>query len=105
MVLSALGCLASVLVSSPALAQQRTFNQQKSAFAYCQRVITDDNPGMVPASLLPAFRRAFEFSGPVPSQGLRFRCYQGTVMGCTIGANPNCGKANTSTSSQGGDEW
>jgi hypothetical protein len=36
---------------------------------------------------------------------LNYRCYQGTVMGCVVGANLNCGKANISTSSRGGDEF
>jgi hypothetical protein len=36
---------------------------------------------------------------------LHFRCYQGTVMGCVVGANLNCGKANVSTTSRGADEW
>jgi hypothetical protein len=36
---------------------------------------------------------------------LNYRCYQGAVMGCAVGANLNCGKANVSTRSQGGDEF
>jgi hypothetical protein len=78
---------------------------QGSVYAYCARVVTDDDPGMVPTSLEPAFQRAFEFSGPVPREGLRFRCYQGTVVGCSLGANLNCGKANTSRTSGRGNEW
>jgi hypothetical protein len=90
-------------ICGPALGQQR-----EDAFKYCQRVGTDDNPGRVPASLVPAFKRAFGsmVDSTLSVEGyLNYRCYQGTVMGCVVGANLNCGKANISTSSQGGDEF
>jgi hypothetical protein len=89
----------------PASAQQRTLLAGEDPFAYCTRVVTDDDPGMVPTSLLPSFQRAFQFPGQVPREGLRFRCYQGTVMGCSMGANLNCGKANISRTSGRGNEW
>ena len=81
--------------------------QKEDVFKYCQRVVTDDDPGAVPASLIPSFVRAF---GSFPNAGslegfLHYRCYQGSVMGCVVGANLNCGKANISVASQGGDEW
>jgi len=39
------------------------------------------------------------------TMGVHFRCYQGTVMGCVVGANLNCGKADAGRTSAGGDEW
>jgi hypothetical protein len=69
--------------------------QQEDPFQHCQRVVTDDNPGPVPPSLIRAFARAFDMTPASVREGLtfgsfRYRCYQGTVMGCTVGANLNC---------------
>jgi hypothetical protein len=97
------GCMAIISTSNTGLAQQGTANSiapDESPFEYCARAGTIDDPGPAPSSLMPAFQRAFGFViGP------HFRCYQGTVMGCVVGANLNCGKAETSTTSRGGDEW
>ncbi len=80
----------------------------RKPFEYCHRVVTDDQPGEVPASLIPAFVRAFDSMATSSAniEGyLHFRCYQGTVMGCVVGANLNCGKADARQRSQGGDDW
>lgn len=81
---------------------------QEDAFGYCRRVTTDDDPGRVPASLVPAFVKAFGSmaTSALNVEGyLHYRCYQGTVMGCVVGANLNCGKADVSQTSHGGDDW
>jgi hypothetical protein len=80
----------------------------EDAFGYCARVVTDDDPGRVPASLVPAFVKAFgSLARPALNvEGyLRYRCYQGTVIGCVVGANLNCGKAEVGQTSQGGNNW
>ncbi len=76
-------------------------------FGYCRRVGTDDDPGDVPASLTPAFVKAFglRMEPPEVQRGASFRCDRGQVWGCVVGANLNCGKADTSRVSRGGDEW
>jgi hypothetical protein len=85
----------------------RSPTQGESAFAYCARIGTNDDPGKVPASLIPAFVRSFHtmMSAAEIQGNSRFRCYRGKVMGCMIGANLNCWKADTGKRSQAGDEW
>jgi hypothetical protein len=84
-----------------------SMEKEDNPFNYCWRVGTDDNPGDVPASLAPAFSKVFAVKmTPAEIQPTsRFRCYRGKVMGCMVGANLNCGKADDSKTSQGGDEW
>jgi hypothetical protein len=84
-----------------------SMNNGENAFQYCRRVGTDDDPGEVPASLAPAFAKVFgvRMTPAEIQHNSSFRCYRGRVMGCMVGANLNCGKAETSKTSQGGDEW
>lgn len=65
---------------------------------YCRRVGTDDTPRPIPGSLVPATRRLFGLDAPdaVVQRTTVSRCVGGTVLVCTIGADLNCGKANTS---------
>jgi hypothetical protein len=84
-----------------------SMNNGENPFQYCRRVGTDDDPGDVPASLAPAFAQVFGTT-MTPTEikhNSSFRCYSGKVMGCMVGANLNCGKAETSKTSRGGDEW
>lgn len=86
--------------------ENASMKEGESPFQYCSRVGTDDDPGDVPDSLVPAFARAFgERNSSFIKQQSSFRCYRGRVMGCMVGANLNCGKANDAKTSQGGDEW
>jgi hypothetical protein len=91
------------------VASGTSYAQPDDPFRHCQRVVTDDSPGAVPASLLPAFARAFNMSlaavRELGSSHFRYRCYQGTVMGCSLGANLNCGKAATERRNKGADAW
>jgi hypothetical protein len=84
-----------------------SMNNGENPFQYCRRVGTDDNPGDVPVSLAPAFAKVFgvRMTPAEIQRNSSFRCYRGKVMGCMVGANLNCGKAETSKTSQGGDEW
>jgi hypothetical protein len=88
-------------------AEIASMSQGENPFQYCSRVGTDDSPGNVPASLAPAFAKFFgtRMSSAEIQQNSSFRCYRGKVFGCMVGANLNCGKANSSNASAGGDEW
>jgi len=65
---------------------------------HCRRVGNDDTLRPIPASLVPAVQRLFGLSMPAEMvQGsTSFRCMDGHVLVCTVGANLPCGKANTS---------
>jgi hypothetical protein len=83
---------------------------EEDPFHYCRRVTLDDNPRPAPASLVPALAMAFNESQSTVRERLRFgafrfRCYQGAVMGCSMGANLNCGKADTRTRNDGADAY
>lgn len=76
--------------------------------AYCRRVGTDDRVRPLPAELIPAFRRAFDLQH-APADYIAHtgfvRCADGVVMGCGVGANLPCGKADTRRDIPGADTW
>jgi hypothetical protein len=65
-------------------------------FAYCLRAGTLDTPdgggSPIPAALLPYLRSAIGLSAaaPLTSQGYYWRCMDGAVFVCAIGANIPC---------------
>jgi hypothetical protein len=65
--------------------QFRSLAQGESAFEYCKRVGTNDDPGKVPASLVSAFVRSFHYYQGMSTSEIqantRFRCYRGKVFG------------------------
>lgn len=75
-------------------------------FAYCAAVGTVDRmgasyvgprfPEAVRVGLAAALGVSVETFQP-PAAGIFLRCYQGQLLACTVGANLNCGKADTST--------
>lgn len=67
---------------------------------HCRQVGTDDAPRPVPASLVPTAKRALGLRAPndVVRRTTLFRCAEGVVLVCTVGANLNCGKASTAES-------
>ena len=75
-------------------------------FAYCAAVGTVDRmgasyvgprfPEAVRVGLAAALGVPVETFQP-PAAGIFLRCYQGQLLACTVGANLNCGKADTST--------
>lgn len=75
------------------------------AFAYCAAVGTIDELDErwagedVPASLFEALATEFELIDPDFSQHaflFKWRCFEGQVLGCSVGANLPCGPADTS---------
>jgi hypothetical protein len=64
----------------------------------CARLGAEETPRPIPASLVPAVNAVFGTSMPLPVAIATtvFRCAEGHVLVCTIGANLPCGSANTS---------
>jgi hypothetical protein len=75
---------------------------------YCRQVGSDDTLRPVPPSLVPAVVRLFDLQAMPAAQVSRstsFRCADHQVLVCTVGANLNCGKADTSRDLPGVDAW
>ncbi|MEW6437350.1 MAG: hypothetical protein AB1508_09330 [Pseudomonadota bacterium] len=72
---------------------------------YCANVVNDDRLHAVPSSLGPIVARLFNVSGAYASQTTSYRCADGKVMLCNVGANLPCGKANLSKSLPGATAW
>src|SRR6516165_12839607 len=69
---------------------------QTSPVEYCQQIRTDDTLRTVPPSLVSAVVRLFQLEAMPLAQVERstyFRCADGQVFVCTVGANLACGKA------------
>jgi hypothetical protein len=62
-------------------------------------------PEKVPADLLPALAAAFGVDKDAARNGGVVRCVRGTLMGCFVGANLNCDKADMRRSSLGAAAW
>jgi hypothetical protein len=75
--------------------------------AFCARVGTDDTLRPIPATLVPAVNQAFHTAMPadVATRMTVFRCADGRVLACGVGANLPCEKADTSRVSVGGARW
>ena len=63
--------------------------------AYCASVGTDDTLRTPPPSLAPAIRRLFNIRSHYEAKAAYYRCADGAVKVCFVGANLPCGKANT----------
>jgi hypothetical protein len=65
---------------------------------FCARVGTDDTLRPIPESLVPAVNSVFGTDMPARAamDTTVFRCVNGQVMVCTVGANLPCGPANAS---------
>ena len=75
---------------------------------FCRRVGTDDTLRPIPDSLVPAAQKLFGLQnmsrGDIQGQ-TQFRCANGRVLVCTIGANLPCTKANTSRNNPGATDF
>lgn len=65
----------------------------ESAGRYCRPSETDHVARLIPSSLVPIVQKTFGF--PALQDASYFRCVDGHLLVCTIGANEPCGKANT----------
>ncbi|HUI12865.1 MAG TPA: hypothetical protein VL048_05270 [Xanthobacteraceae bacterium] len=62
-------------------------------------------PAKVPADLLPAVAKAFQIDPGVVGEGAVVRCVGAKLMACVVGANLDCGKANTRRVLRGATAW
>jgi hypothetical protein len=87
-----LTALAALAAASPTAARSET------PAAFCKRVGTNDTARPIPRDLVPAVNAVFAMHMParVAIDTTVYRCAQGRVMLCTVGANLPCGKANSS---------
>lgn len=96
-ILAALALAVAIGTTAPASAG--------SSSAVCRAGQTDRAEHRAPDVLLSQLGRAFA----VPAASLRgtsfVRCAGGRLMACMTGANLNCGRANASRHSQGGDAF
>ena len=67
----------------------------RSPRTHCASVGTDDTLLTPPPSLAPAIRRLFNIRGHYEAKAAYYRCADGAVKVCFVGANLPCGKANT----------
>jgi hypothetical protein len=73
--------------------------------AFCAHVGTDDELRAPPLALAPVIQRAFNIRGAYALKTTYFRCADGAVKICFVGANLPCGKANTSRSVPAVTRW
>jgi len=81
---------------------------QTSPTEYCRQIGTDDTERSVPPSLVSAVVRLFQLETMPSAQVERstyFRCAEGHVFVCTVGANLVCGKADTRRDLPGVKAW
>ncbi len=74
--------------------------EEGDPFAYCAAVVTADRPGppydgpAVPPGVVEGLRRALNLAPDMPgdliARGTRWRCMEGAVYGCFVGANLPC---------------
>ncbi len=64
--------------------------------AYCAQAVNDDQLRPAPSSLAGAIKHLFNLRGAEALQTTFYRCAEGKVMLCNVGANLPCGKANLS---------
>ena len=92
----------AVLLSRAGLTAPASYESPR---AYCVRVGTDDTLRTPPSSLAPAFRRLFNIRGHYAPNAAYYRCVDGMVKVCFVGANLPCGKANTSKNQLAVARW
>ncbi len=100
--------LAALLLAAAALFGAHPARAASSPWSYCRQTGTDDTLREIPNALVPAAVRLFGLSAMPAEQvrlGTYFRCYEGDVFVCNVGANLPCGKADTSRDLAGADQW
>ncbi|HTV35737.1 MAG TPA: hypothetical protein VMF12_04840 [Xanthobacteraceae bacterium] len=79
--------------------------KDESPRAYCARVGTDDQVRTAPAGLAPDIRRLFHVDRHYAVGAGFFRCADGAVLVCWVGANLPCRKANTANELPAATQW
>jgi hypothetical protein len=93
--------LSAVLAMVPAFAAS---GAELSA-EYCRRSRNDAEARPVPESLAPLVAKAFGLDEQVIRNASYYRCADGRLLACAIGANLPCGKGNVSRRILGADEF
>lgn len=78
---------------------------QATPRAYCARVGDDDSLRRPPRSLAHAIDRLFDIKGGHGLATTYYRCADGAVLLCNVGANLPCGKANAEKSLPAATQW
>jgi hypothetical protein len=100
--------LVAALTLGAVAAASITVAHAEQPAAVCARIGTDDALRPIPESLVPAVNATFGTVMPtrVAVDTTMFRCADGHVLVCTVGANLPCGRANTSrTPGPGMVDW
>jgi hypothetical protein len=79
--------------------------KDESPRAYCARVGNDDELRSPPASLASAIKRLFDIRSHNAPTAAYYRCAEGHVLACWVGANLPCGKANTAKELPAATQW
>jgi len=88
-----LACFGAMIMPGDGIAAPAA---QESPRAYCARVGTNDTLRTPPPALAPAINRLFAIRGGFTQRVAYYRCAEGAVKVCYVGANLPCGKVNTS---------
>lgn len=92
----------AALLAAPVLARAA------SPAGLCRQLGTDDRLHAIPQALVPDSERLFGLHS-MPAEWVQrttfFRCYDGHVFVCNVGANLPCGKANQSRELPGATAW
>lgn len=75
-----------------------------AAGSYCPNPL-HARPAKVPADLAAAVAKTFQVDAGAVRQAAFVRCVGPTLMGCYVGANLNCDKANTRRTLAGATAW
>jgi hypothetical protein len=101
------GLTACGIVLSAALAVVPAFAASGAELfaAYCRRSANNSDARPVPDSLAPLVAKAFALDEQVVRGASYYRCADGLLLACAIGANLPCGKGNVSRQIPGADEF
>jgi hypothetical protein len=97
--------LVSLGAALPPCASIAAPTAHRSPRGYCAHVGTDDALRTPPAALAPAIKRLFDIRGGFTLRTAYYRCADGAVKVCFVGANLPCGKANTSKNLPAVTRW
>ena len=95
---------AAVLTSCSMLVLASAVPMRAAAAGYCPNS-AHARPAKVPDDLVPALAAAFGADKDAVRSGGFVRCVGGKLMGCYVGANLNCDKADMRRSSFGAAAW
>ncbi len=86
-----------LVLFAPALAlTSATGSAADFARKYCVQSSGQSEPQAIPDELAPAVAKAFEVDVAEAKAASFYRCVDGRLLACAIGANLNCGKADAS---------